>query len=287
MKIGVVAPFTWFSGHFPERWESDPNVFCLDVDEADYRFLIRLINFRPDVTLFYRPELYPKRFLDEVTGKKIGFLSEPVPKIVNGSFVTSNETDLRLLVYGNMSWSSYDQVYFYDKSKIMSVQKLGWPVSGFRPMPIDLEVYRPDSIADRPIDVFFIGKPTVHRVAQMDFLRTMRVNYRWIAHGVSGRELAEAFRMSKVVLNIHADGLPATEPRIHLAAACGCIVLSERVDGDISPFGDRVIEYDGNLTHELIWRALSYYASAPPASCAGFEQLGTRRFLSECMVRGN
>jgi hypothetical protein len=37
-------------------------VLCLDVNETDYSFLLNLYDFRPDITLFYRPELYPEAF---------------------------------------------------------------------------------------------------------------------------------------------------------------------------------------------------------------------------------
>ena len=87
MKIGIVGPLTWFSGHFPEGWEDDPEICAVDVDEGDYRFLIHLINFRPQITLFYRPELYPKRYIEQISGMKVGFLSEPIPQLVDGGWM--------------------------------------------------------------------------------------------------------------------------------------------------------------------------------------------------------
>ena len=143
MKIGIVGPLTWFSGHFPEGWEDDPEICAVDVDEGDYRFLIHLINFRPQITLFYRPELYPKRYIEQISGMKVGFLSEPIPQLVDGGFVGSSETDLRLKVYSSMHWGSFDKIFYYDASKAAAAEKLGWPIAGFRPMPIDLSVFRP------------------------------------------------------------------------------------------------------------------------------------------------
>ena len=208
--------------------------------------------------------------------------SEAGPELVDGGFVGSSETDLRLKVYSSMHWGSFDKIFYYDASKAAAAEKLGWPIAGFRPMPIDLSVFRPASLDDRPIDVFFIGKATEHRIAQMDFLRTMKVNYRWVAHGLTGRELAETFRRSKVVLNIHADGLPSLEPRIYLAAACGCVVLSEKTEGDLSPFEDRVMEYNGPLHHALIRSALERAKSVPSLSSLQLGSLSARRFIMEC-----
>lgn len=282
MKVGVVGPYTWFSPHFPEGWDSDPDTLCLDVDESDYRFLINMINFRPDVTLFYRPELYPARFLHQIHGLKIGFLSEPVPRISNGEFIRSSETDLRLAVYGNMNWSCYDMFFYYDKTKESAIRKLGWPISDFRPMPIDVSLFNAAASPERPIDVFFIGKPTPHRIWQLDFLRTMKVNYRWIAHGLTGPDLAQAFRASKVVLNIHADGLPAIEPRVHLAAACGCVVLSEETDGDLSPFAERVYEFSGKLNADHVRQALAASQRIDVGS-VDENELSARRFIEKCL----
>jgi hypothetical protein len=285
VRIGTVGPFAWFSGHFPENWQTDPNIFCQDVDEGDYRFLINIINFRPNITLFYRPELYPKRYLEEISGIKVAFLSEPVPPLHDdGTWVRTPETDLRLKVYSRMSWGSFHRIFYYDKAKERTVRLLRWPISDFRPMPIDLSVFNSNPIEGRPIDVFFIGKPTPHRISQLDFLRTAKLNYQWVAHGLSGARLAQTLRRSKVVLNIHADALPATEPRIHLSAACGCIVLSETVDGDLSPFEDRVIEFEGALKIDHIYHAIEKSRGGDWSSKPFEERLSAKRFVSECAV---
>lgn len=281
MKIGVVGPPTWFSGHYPEGWQNSSDVMALDTDEGDYRFLIHLMNFRPDITLFFRPELYGSRYLDQIAGVKVAFLSEPVPYMLGGNLVRTVETDLRLKVYERMNWNSYHVRYYYDSTKKASIQALGWPIDGFRPMPIDTSCFFPEPISGRPIDVFFIGKATPHRIEQMDFLRSMNVKFQWIAHGVAGAELAAALRRSKVVLNIHADRLPALEPRVHLAAACGCLVLSEPIEGDIAPFGAQVHQYEGALTHSLVFDALHRFNSSADvwrSNVAG-KQLSCRSFI--------
>lgn len=285
MRIGVVGPYVWFSGHFPENWQTDQNILCQDVDERDYRFLIHVVNFRPNITLFYRPELYPRKFLEEIPGFKIAFLSEPVPPLSSdGKLMHSAETDLRLKVYGNMNWDSFHRIFYYDKTKEQTVRLLGWPISDFRVMPIDLSIFTSTPIENRPIDIFFIGKPTPHRINQLDFLRTAKLNYQWIAHGMSGAELARALRRSKVVLNIHADALPATEPRIHLAAACGCVVLSEIVDGDLSPFEDRVVEFQGALKLDHIYHALEKFRASEWSSKPLEARLSARHFITECAI---
>jgi len=282
LRIGVVGHHTWFSNHFPERWETDTNILCLDVDEADYRFLVYMANFGPDITIFYRPELYPKRFLDLIHGRKIAFLSEPLPYLKNGRLVSSAETDLRVQVYSGMDWQSFDEVIYYDPGKRQTVEALRWPVTSFRPMPIDTHWFRP-SRNKRPIDICFLGKATPRRIAAMDFLRIQKWRFVWVAHGLSGRQLAGLFRRSKVVLNIHADALPALEPRVHLAAACGCLVLSEPIGADITPFSGRVVQYDGELGIADVRNALEMFEAN---SCAWQNsedhlELSVRRLLDE------
>ena len=257
-RIVVIGHYTWFSNHFPEGWEDDPLVRCLDVDESDYSFLIYAANFRPSITLFYRPELYPPQYLEAIPGRKVAFLSEPLPMLKDGRFLTSSETELRTTVYERMSWNSYHKSIYYDGSKEAAIRALGWPIDRFEPLPIDTSVFKPKGRA-RAIDVCFLGKPTKHRIRQLNFLRLAPWRYVWIAHGIYGRALAEVFQRSKVVLNIHADGLPAVEPRIYMAAACGCCVLSETLSARPTVMADRVVEYSGELNSSLIKHAIEVF----------------------------
>jgi hypothetical protein len=241
-----------------------------------------MYNFRPDVTLFYRPELYPRNYVTQIPGKKIAFLSEPLPILRGSRFEGSSETRLRLQVYSRMQWDCFDTVLYYDASKSETIDELGWPVTAFRPLPVDTHWFRPNR-SRRPIDIFFIGKATPRRIAALDFLRRQKWRFVWVANGLSGRELASILRRSKIVLNIHADSLPAAEPRVYLAAACGCLVLSEPTASDVTPFTDQVIEYQGELDVAHIREALDTFerrASAWQASNA-YCTLSTRSMLTE------
>jgi len=121
-------------------------------------------------------------------------------------------------------------------------------------MPIDTEVFHPPQIQrSRPYDVCFVGKATSHRIAVLDFLRSSSLKFLWVAHGVSGRDLAHIFRRSRLVLNIHADGVPALEPRLYLAAACGCQVITEPLSSRPTIFLSRVIE-EKRALNEVILR---------------------------------
>lgn len=282
LRIGVVGHHTWFSNHFPEHWETDTNVLCLDVDETDYRFMVYMANFGPDITLFYRPELYPTHYLRLIPGRKIAFLSEPLPYLKNGRLISSAETDLRVQVYSSMDWQAYDEIIYYDPGKRQTVEALRWPVTSFRPLPIDTHWFKPYRNR-RPIDICFLGKATPRRIAAMDFLRLQKWRFVWVAHGLSGRQLASLFRRSKIVLNIHADALPALEPRVHLAAACGCLVLSEPIGTEVAPFAERVLQYDGELGVVAIRNALEIFEARAPSwqNSEAHLELSVRRMVKE------
>jgi hypothetical protein len=253
LRIAVVGHRIWFENHYPERWRTDPEIRSFDVSERDYSWLMALINYRPDVTLFYRPEIYPKQYIQNVRGIRIAVLSEPLPLLENGRLVPSEETALRMRVYRRMPWEAYHWRIYYDPGKAASAASLGFIIDEFRPMPIDTEVFRPPrGQHSRPFDICFVGKATPHRIAVLDFLRLSPLRFLWVAHGVSGRELAQIFKRSRAVLNIHADGVPALEPRLYLAAACGCQVITEPLSSRPTIFLSRIIEEDRTLNNAVL-----------------------------------
>ena len=254
-RIAVVGPFTYFENHFPERWKTDRRVLCLDVNEADYSWLIQLHNFKPSITLFYRPELYPSRYIKTLGGVKVAFLSEPLPPIANGQLDVSAETKLRMRVYEKMTWDTYDWHIYYDAGKRASAESLGYRIDEYLPLPIDTHYFNSIGRSRRPrFDICFVGKATPHRIFKLNFLRSSWLRFLWIAHGCSGRLLASIFRHSSVVLNIHADDKEAFEPRIYLAASCGAIILSERLSSQPDFFKGRIFQDDKKDWNENIMR---------------------------------
>lgn len=251
-KIAVVGHFTYFQNHFPERWESNDSVRCFDVSEKDYSWLIAVYNYRPQLTIFFRPELYPGKYIDRISGIKVAILSEPLPLIRNNNLQYTDETVLRENVYRSMSWSSYHWRIYYDSGKIESAKKMGYPIDEYRPIPIDTAVFNDSKSKKRKYDVVFLGKPTQHRVSKLDFMRSTNMNFVWIAHGIKGSMLAELFQRSKIVLNIHADGKNAFEPRVYLAAACGAGVVTEPLTIQPEIFVDKIWEEHGEWNEYII-----------------------------------
>lgn len=253
IRIAVVGHYTYFENHFPERWRKDPNILCIDVNEGNYSWLLAVYNFRPQLTLFFRPELYPRRYIESIPGLRVAILSEPIPGLVDGKLVLTIETRLRLRVYSNMAWDAYHWRIFYDKGKIASAKKLAFPIDEYRPLPIDTKSFCPPvSSKERIYDVSFIGKPTPHRISKLDFLRSSSLKFLWVAHGLSGDNLSAIFKRSKVVVNVHADGVKAFEPRIYLAAACGAGVFSEPLSSDPEYFSYSISEYNQEWNSQVL-----------------------------------
>jgi len=290
MRIAVIGHYIYFANHFPEHWQSDGNVLCLNVSERDYSWLVCVRNFRPDLTLFFRPELYPRRLVEAVPGIRVAFLSEPLPNVSDGRFEHTPETDLRLLVYANMAWGSYHWRIYYDEGKRESVARLGFGVDEFRPLPVDTATFYPLRGQDRPApryDVCFVGKPTVHRIEKLDFLRSSHLSFVWVAHGAAGADLAWVLQRSRLVLNVHADGMPAMEPRVYLGAACGGLVVSEPLSSAPSYLCDRIIQVAGPWNEEVFQSLLAVEdrLQGPLDLADEVARMGTRRLVQDVWAR--
>ena len=250
-RIGVVGPHLYFESHFPESWRHDQNILCLDIDHNNHTKLMLLSNFQPDITLFFRPELYPAPYLSSISGYKVAILSEPLPAMKDGEPVFSSENTERIQVYQQAQWHLYDWCIYYDRGKKDAVAHFGYPINEYAPLPLDTALFNDEPrTRQRTVDVSFVGKPTPHRITRMDFLRYSRLKFVWIAHGCSAEEMAQLFRTSRLVLNVHADNQEAFEPRINLAAACGAVVLSEPLSTAAEYFRGRIFQLDDTEWNE-------------------------------------
>lgn len=253
LRIAIVGHFTYFQNHFPEHWREDENVRCFDVDERSYGWMANVKNFKPDITVFFRPELYPHRSIVSVPGIRVAYLSEPIPSVSNGKLNHTSETNIRLAVYKRMDWSAFHWRVYYDPGKRESAEILNFQIDEYRPLTIDTSSFFPaptNSVFE--YDVCFVGKATPLRISALDFLRSSRLRFIWVAHGLSGMKLANLFRNSELVLNVHADGMPASEPRIDLALACGRPVLTQPVSTTPSFLPQLVHQHDLPWSSELI-----------------------------------
>ena len=137
-------------------------------------------------------------------GTKIGFSSEPLPTARGEERSSSNETGVREAIYRSLNTAGYDHFFHYDSASAAWFKEHGLRVDGYRPLPVDRDTFHPLISVDKDIDFLFIGKPTPHRVQMLDRFRVLPFSFVWIAHGVSGRALAQLIRRSRCVLNVHA-----------------------------------------------------------------------------------
>src|SRR6478735_7475488 len=164
MRYACIGQRVYFENHFIEGHGTSPHVRGFDYDHESSRPFTELLAFVPDVTLIFRPELYSRAMLRMLPGVKIGFSSEPLPTGAGHNRTTSSETEVRELVYRGLAAEDYDLFFHYDAASADWFTERGLRVDGFRPLPLDCDVFNPVAHADKDIDFLFVGKPTPHRI---------------------------------------------------------------------------------------------------------------------------
>jgi hypothetical protein len=280
MRIIVIGPRTFFENHFPENWQSDPDVKFLH-NEWNLKIDVRAINtFAPDLILIFRPELITRSELEAMSGIKIGFLSEPLNlRLKSAGWLKrkSSEVVIRRAAMNFNAFSPNSLNFTFSFERIARETEIDLNLQNVIacPLPIDTSCFHSIETT-RDIDIFFIGKPTAYRTEKLDSLRWSKYKYVWVAHGLSGPELAHYLRRSKIVLNIHADGsIAAYEPRIDLALACGAKILSEPLDS--------ARKLSQNITITEIFDDINIDKIIDRSFINDFEPYSTRRFLEDLM----
>lgn len=246
MRYACIGHRIYLENHFIEGHDTVGNIRGFDYDHFSSDLFLRLLAYAPDVTLIFRPDLYTARMIRMVPGIRIGFSCEPLPSSDLSGMDRSDETDMREAVCRHLHLvaNAFDLFFHYDGRSAKWFEDRKIKVTGYRPLPIDCSVFNPMVTKERDIDFLFVGKATPHRIRVLDHLRLLPFKFQWIAHGVSGRALAELFQRARCVLNVHADGRQQFEPRILLAAVCGAVVLSEPLGLDDFPCREAVVEGD-------------------------------------------
>lgn len=239
-KVACLGHDIYFENHYCEKSTEKYDVGWFSFDHFSGGYYKELTRFRPDVTLVFRPELHDGVNVKSIPGLKIGFSTEPMPKISNGAIQRSSETDRRMRMLEHLNFQAFDAVYHYDQNSSSFAQSLGLRFSGFHRIPINTDLFHPFNKPPANWDVVFVGKATQRRIEILQILKSYNLTFLWIEHGISGKSLAEVFRRSKCILNIHADDITALEPRVYLAAACGVPVLSDPYGNETFPMDDYV-----------------------------------------------
>lgn len=95
-------------------------------------------------------------------------------------------------------------------------------------LPVNLEYI---NRVNRDIDVLFFGRSSSKRYKYLSRLKELGIKFVWIENGLSFNELAKFINRSKVVVNLTAEDLDNFEPRILIAVAYGCLVVTENSHG--------------------------------------------------------
>lgn len=287
LRYACIGHRIYFENHFIEGHDSNPNIKSFDFDHYSWRPFQQLISFAPDVTLIFRPELYPAELVRSIPGLRIGFSSEPLPTGNWRTWQTSSETSLRESLYEGRTFSDFHYFFHYDRLSQPWFKHYGIQVTDFRVLPIDTLVFRPKP-SPKDIDFLFIGKATEYRLRVLDRFRTWPFRFVWVAHGVFGKSLADLIRRAHCVLNVHADGRIQSEPRVILSASCGTPVLSEPLDSNQFPLSELVCQRDFSTLDEAFFRrflsaSLHQSKKAPDLWHAVQSQLSARHLVDRCL----
>lgn len=253
-RVACLGHRVYFENHFCELKSRYFNVAWFDYDHFSTSVYSDLRNYRPDITLIYRPELHAAADLNSFTGYKVGFSTEPLPKITSDGFLkTSSETDRRLAMISNLQREGYNRIYHYDSGSRSYIDKCNLPIDDYSVIPVNTDFFNPTHVRKPKWDVLFIGKATDRRLRILSRLKNHNLSFLWIEHGVSGAELGKLFKRSRCILNIHADDIQALAPRVYLAAACGVPVLTDPTGDTDFPFSRLVRTIDMNeLSPDLL-----------------------------------
>jgi hypothetical protein len=225
------------------RHDADPRPLRAQLEQLD-----------PDVIWVWRPEIVPPGLLQDLRAKKIGYLTEPLPR--PGENEPHADLVQRLEYLKAADPANYDRIVSFDPLIVPTVEQ-HLPVWRSLPIPVADRVYGAPNGGDQAV---FVGRSTAHRES---FLGPAKHDFDVIhvAHGFSGDRLIGLLRESAIVINLHNEPYPTFENRVPTALAAGALVISE----PLSPtHGLREgADYVEIATPWDLWRVLSEIRRAP------------------------
>jgi hypothetical protein len=290
MRVAFVGQMEYFRFHF----ENDLNdlyevkKFHLRWFDPPADYYEDLVAFRPDFTIVFRGEFLPVDLLPRLSGVKIAFSSEPMPKIIDGRPMHTADTLGRFRLFLTIFERAFDYIFHYDQSSESFFLSHGVQLSGFIPLPIATKTLKP--LATKPWrDILFFGRSTPHRENFLGLLKR-EFDILHIAHGFPGpkgeieRDFLPLICSFHVALNIHAENELSWEPRLQQMLACGSLVVSEPVSpNDYLVPGTHYLEVGSPAElYELCQEVLDHPAKFSYIRQNGLDQV--RRQLSAHVV---
>jgi hypothetical protein len=106
-----------------------------------------------------------------------------------------------------------------------------------------------------------------------------------LAHGISGEQLGKYLRRSRIVLNLHSDGLPAFEPRVYLAASCGAYVLTEELSHAPEAFHQSILENENWYPQDLKNHLIRLDGLSLQHDFLSHQSMSTQKFLDDMIKK--
>ena len=144
----------------------------------------RLDALDPDVVFVWRPEIVPPGVLHGLRAKRIGYLTEPLPRDGNGAD-PHPDLALRLSHLRAADPANFDLILSFDPLIVPTVQQL-LPVWRSLPIPVADRVYTDEvKQSGDAAQIAFVGRSTAHRE---EFLGPAKHDFDviHIAHGFTG-----------------------------------------------------------------------------------------------------
>jgi Glycosyl transferases group 1 len=192
-----------------------------------------VIQFAPDLTLVYRGEFLPVEVVRALSGIKVSMSTEPMPKIVDGRLMYTNETLNRFKLFLGTLDRPYDYILHFDDLSKSFFETQNVHLSGFYRFPIATDTYKPVGVTPHR-DVIFFGRSTPHRESYLGPLK-QHLDTLHVVHGMPGPNEAIDLKYLSLVssfhiaLNLHPEKDITWEPRIQRMMACGLLAVTEPI----------------------------------------------------------
>ncbi len=184
--------------------------------------LAALEELDPDVVLVFRPEIVPRGLFAGLRARRIGYLTEPLPRIGRDGHP---DLDARMWWLQQVDPANFDRIVSFDPL-IAETAASVLPVWRSLPLPVADSLFMDVHERTDPPALLFVGRSTEHRERMLAPIKRSHPIVH-IGHGLFGEPLRRFLARADVQLNLHNNPYPTFENRVCLALAAGHLVISE------------------------------------------------------------
>lgn len=278
-KVAFVAQPEYFQCHYGGDLDNLYDVVSFRMTFSgrpeDFR---AVMEFDADINVFFRGEFVPDPVLESLSGIRVNLSTEPFPKLLDEEFIYTSDSISRVKTFLGIVDKKFDYIFHYDEASREFLEKQGIHLSGYFPLPIAIQTYRPLDIA-KEHDLFFIGRSTEHRERFFGPLKR-DFDFLHIAHGITGQKLLPYLSSARFAVNVHAEDELSWEPRIQLSLACGTLMVSEPISPNtiIRPGREFIEVQTPSELYEVGREIISNPEAFESIRLSGFERV--RQYLS-------